>query len=318
MDLIFMGTPAFALPALERIYASKHQLTHVVTMPDKPSGRHLKVVPGPVKAWAERHGLPVFQPPNLTEEAVIHAFNEMTFDTALICAYGRIIPDWLLEHSKFGCINIHPSLLPRYRGPSPIETSILNGDRVTGTTIMEVTRKLDSGAILLQQELAISPDDTSRTLSQKLSELSAVLVVRVLDGLEAGSIKAVPQNDALATYTRKFVAYDGMLDLKEPAVELVNKVRAFDPRPGTFFLHKGKRIKVLKAVALEQDTEAQVGTVLQAKDGSAVLATGRGLLQLLLVQPEGKRTINSAELFHGRYFGPGDLIGEPVSERIGE
>ncbi len=295
LRLAFMGTPDFALPALEALAEAKHDIAAVYTQPPRPAGRGQKFRPSPVQALAEARGWPLRTLKTLRTEAAARAFADLGLDAAVVAAYGLILPPAILSAPRFGCLNIHASLLPRWRGAAPIQRAILAGDQKTGITIMQMDEGLDTGAILLQESLAIGPDTNAQQLHDALAELGGRLIVEALAGLARGRLEAQPQPAFGVTYAEKLEKSEGRLDWSEPAAELDRRVRAFTPWPGAFFEieHDGRaeRVKVLAAIPLPQG--GQPGAVL---DQAPTIACGAGALRLLQVQRAGRAAM-SAEAF---------------------
>ncbi|GBD11874.1 Methionyl-tRNA formyltransferase [bacterium HR23] len=308
MRLVFMGTPAFALPVLEALAEAGHHISGVFTQPDKPAGRGRVLEPPPVKVWAEGKGIPVFQPPSLRRPEAQETLRRLAPEVIVVSAYGKILPPEVLAIPPLGCLNLHPSLLPRYRGPSPVQSAILNGDPVTGVTVMLMDAGLDTGPILSQQEEPIRDEDTAGTLTERLFRLGATLLVHTLERWARGKISPIPQDPSQATTTRLLKKEDGLLDFTQPAVRLWRMVRAYDPWPGTFTRWKGKVLKVLEARPWAEDTPHRPGTVVPLPPHApapAGVQTGEGVLALLRLHLEGKRPLGCREFL----LGYGDFLG---------
>lgn len=294
LNLLFLGTPKFAVPSLNAIVDQGHRIKLVVTQPDKPRGRGLKVDRGPVAAAADLIGLPVAQPQKLVE--IKDELLELDIDAAVVVAYGKLLPDWLLNIGKFGCVNVHPSLLPKYRGASPIESSILCGDDETGVSIMRLTEGMDEGPIYIQSRVSVADDDNRLSLSNKLSAISAEALLTVLNKLEQGQDLLAEQDHGKATYTKKIEKEDLRISWTEDALTIVNKIRAFSPRPGAYTIIEGKRLKVLKArvcpisVSRPGEIVADQTLLIRAKDSGVCIEE---------LQPEGKRPMTAAEYLRG-------------------
>lgn len=296
--LVFCGTPQFAVPTLERLVETGFDIRLVLTQPDRPKGRGLELVASPVKQAALRRELPVLQPERIKQNEDLRAkLIEMAPAAIIVVGYGRIIPTWMLELPKYGNINLHASLLPKYRGAAPIQWAIANGESVTGVTTMRINEGLDTGDILLQQELAMMDEDTAETLSPRLAALGAELMIETLQGLAANSIKPQAQNDAKATLAPVLKKEDGRIDFSRSAEEIYNRLRGFQPWPGAFTSFRGKTLNVWAAKpSSEQVAQAE----LAAKDGRLYVGCGRSTaLELLEVQPEGKRRIPVRDFTHG-------------------
>jgi methionyl-tRNA formyltransferase len=300
MRTAFLGTARFAVPALARLLASGLDVAAVYTRPPRPSGRGHKLQPSAVHAFAESHGLAVRTPVSLKDPAEQAAFATLGLDVAVVAAYGLILPAPILAAPRLGCINIHASLLPRWRGAAPIEWAILAGDAETGVTIMQVDEGLDTGPVLLAEAVPITPETTAETLGERLAALGADLMVAALAGLAAGTLTPRPQPDVGATYAAKLKDDDGRLDWNRPAVELERMVRALNPRPGVWFECAGERIRVLAAelVAFDSATAAEAvpGTIL---DQRLTVKCGKGAFRPLKVQRPGRAAMASDAFLRG-------------------
>ncbi|MBI3091291.1 MAG: methionyl-tRNA formyltransferase [Candidatus Tectomicrobia bacterium] len=318
MRCIFFGTPEFALPTLRALQASPHDVCLLVTQPDRPRGRGRQVQPPPVKRCAQELGLPVLQPRRASEPSLLERLGACGADAIVVVAYGQLLPEALLGLCPHGCINLHPSLLPRYRGAAPISTAILRGDAVTGVTTMVLDAGLDSGDLLLQEEVAIAPDDTAASLHDRLAEVGARLMVTTLTDLERGALQPRRQDDAKAILTRKLRKEDGRLDWCRPAVELERQIRAYHPWPGAFTEHGGERLRVLRArvdaAARPGGARDVAGRVAAIDEEGIALQTGRSLLVLLEVQPANKSAMSAAAYLRGRSLRVGEVFGGPRGE----
>ncbi len=302
--VVFMGTPQFAVPTLLAL-DDRDRVAGVVTQPDRPAGRGRKLMASPVKEAALARGLAVFQPETLRSPQVLDRLAAWRPEVIVVTAFGQILPPPVLALPARGCLNVHASLLPRYRGAAPIPAAILAGDATTGVTIMRMDEGLDTGPILAQAECPISPGDTTATLSATLADLGAQLLVETLPGWLAGEIQPRPQDGSLATYCRPLRKEDGWLDWTQPAVHLDRRVRACDPWPGAHTIWQGQRLKLLRARPRpEWQAEGRPGQVVELELGVGVV-TGQGLLELLEVQLAGKKPM-AADLFA---CGQRDLIG---------
>ncbi|MCS6770469.1 MAG: methionyl-tRNA formyltransferase [Kiritimatiellae bacterium] len=309
MRILFMGSDAFAVPAIEALARSPHLVLACVTQPDRPQGRGRKVKPCPAKDAAERLGIPT-----LTPERIGDAFEEIAArapELIVVAAYGQYIPSRLLNLPPKGCINIHPSLLPRYRGAAPIQWAVANGETETGVTIAEVTPKMDAGPILLQQSHPIFPGDTALTLESRLANAGAELMLEAIRLIENGEVRRTPQDEASATWARKLTKEDGRLDWRRPATELHNQIRGFVPWPGSFGSFQGRRIAVLASRA--EEGSGAPGEILEASRNGPLVACGQGALRLLSVQPEGKREMSGADWARGARVSPGDRLDVDTS-----
>jgi methionyl-tRNA formyltransferase len=299
--IAFMGTPEFAVPTLARLLAEQ-DVVGVFTQPDRPSGRGQRAAPSPVKRLAEAHGLPVFQPASLRKEPLaIAALAELAPDVVVVAAYGLLLPRSVLEVAPGGALNVHASLLPRWRGAAPVAFAILAGDAETGVTIMRMDVGLDTGPMLARRAGPIGPEDTAGVLTERLAEWGAELLCQTLPRWLAGAIEPEAQDDALATLARRLDTADGWLDWQAPAEALARRVRAMNPWPGAFTLLDGLRLKVHAATAIggDEPADAPPGTVV-AVDGRPAVVTGDGRLRLDLVQAPGGRAIAGADFARGR------------------
>jgi methionyl-tRNA formyltransferase len=297
MRLIFFGTPEFAVPALNALINSEHEVLAVVTQPDKRSGRGRHLALSPVKAEAQSAGLTILQPNKVKESGFIDELKRFNPEAIVTAAYGQLLPSDIIRLPKFGCINIHASLLPKYRGAAPINWAIINGDKITGITMMLMDEGMDTGPILLQSEEAIRDEDTAATLSERLSLLGAEALIKTLDLLKNGLIKPVPQSgDASSAPLLK--KDNGLIKWMLPADKLNNFVRGVNPWPGAYTFLDGKRIKILKAASVDGSGDA--GVIFSAKKDELLVGTGKGLLRLLEVQPAGKPAMDVRLYMQGR------------------
>ncbi|MBN1250431.1 MAG: methionyl-tRNA formyltransferase [Anaerolineae bacterium] len=311
-----MGTPEFALPTLERL-AERYHVVGVVTQPDRRSGRGRHVTVPPVKELAVAEGIPVFQPKRLRNDAEAAAqLRAWSPDVAVVAAYGQILPASVLEIPPLGFLNVHASLLPRWRGASPVQGALLAGDDVTGVTIMKLDEGLDTGPVLAMRETGIGPEETAGDLEARLAEMGADLLMEVLPGYLSGELTPQPQPEEGATITRRIKTSEAQLDWTAPAAVLHNHVRAFCPEPGAYTFWDGVRLKVLRSEVVEPEElpEAEPGTVFLWKDMPAVV-TGDGCLALVYVQLAGKRPMDGGAFVRGRQ----DFVGAQLgSQEPGE
>ncbi len=296
LRIVFFGSPEFALPAFEAMNTN-FGLVGVVTQPDRPAGRGRQLTPPPVKLLAERLKIPFIQPEKLREAGVFNTIAAWQPDLIVVAAYGQILRQDLLGLPKYGCVNIHPSLLPRWRGASPIPFALLNGDTETGVTIMKMDAGMDTGAIISQVETPILPDDNAGTLHDRLSALGADLLIQTIPGFVNGQIIMKPQDDRLASYSRLITKNDGALDFYSRCMDLVNQVRAFTPWPGAFFTWKDVPLKVLKAHCLENDQV--VAGQRRVVNGLPAVGARDGWLVIDECQPSGKKVMPGADFLRG-------------------
>lgn len=299
MLIVFMGAPDFAVPALEHLLASRYQVIAVYTPLDRPAGRGRLLSHSPVKQVALKHGVDIRQVQSFKEEASVAALEQLKPDAIVVAAYGLILPPKVLSIPPFGCINLHPSLLPRHRGPTPIPAAILCGDAETGASIMLLDEGVDSGPVLAQRKLAVEPGDTTGTLTSKLSRLSADLLMDTLPRWFNGDITPRPQREEDATYTRLISKADGEIDWTMAAVELERRVRAFNPWPGCYTSWKGKRLRVIETTPLT-GKRGEPGKVLQLEREDIGVQTGDGILRLDSLQLEGKREMAGGDFIRGQ------------------
>jgi len=299
MRLVFFGTPNFAVPSLRAIVEKGHEVALVVTQPDKPAGRGLKLTLPPVKLEAQKLGLRVFQPEKLNEPETLKVIAEVHSEVLVVVAYGRILKEQYLALPPKGCINVHPSLLPKYRGPAPIQHAILNGDQITGVTTMFMDAGMDTGDIILQWEVPIDPDDTFGTLSQKLSEVASELLIETLDLIERGEAPRIPQDHSQATYAPILPPEIAHLDFSQPAVKLRNIIRALNPDPCAFAFFRGKRVKFWMVQSVEEKTQETPGRIVAVEKNKLLIATGDGLLMPTELQTEGKKPLPISEWLKG-------------------
>jgi methionyl-tRNA formyltransferase len=307
-QVVFMGTPEFAVPVLEAL-ADAHQVVGVVTQPDRPGGRGRQLAPSPIKQVALERGLPLSQPQSLRTPEAVSQVAAWEPEVTVVAAFGQILRPDMLDLPPHGCLNVHASLLPRWRGAAPVPAAILAGDEVTGATIMQMDAGLDTGPILARREEPIRPDDTRATLEERLARLGAALLVETLPPYLAGDLLPQPQPEEGMTYAGQLRKQDGLLDWSTPAVELDRRVRAFNPWPGAFTTWRGRRLKVLRAAPLPGwRGDAPPGTVFALADGVAV-ATGAGALRLEEVQLAGKRRMAISTFLCGQRGCVGSQLG---------
>ena len=297
MRLVFMGSPDFSVPTLERLILGEHQVVAVYTQPDKPAGRGRAPALSPVKKVALEHGIEVRQPKSFKEPGALEALAQLSPDLIVVAAYGKILPEEVLTMPPFGCVNLHPSLLPRHRGPAPIQGAILAGDEFTGVSIMLMDTGVDSGPVLSQRRVAIKPQDTTESLTKKLAQAGAQLLEETLPLWLSRSITPRPQQGD-ATYTRLLSKEEGEIDWHLPAPEIWQRVRAFHPWPGSYTRWQGKVLKVLEVFPLPGE-RAEPGRVIPLGGGQVGVQTGDGVLGLRRVQLEGRRAMSVDEFVRG-------------------
>ena len=309
MDVVFCGTPQFAVPTLEALARQGFRVRLVVTQPDRPSGRGQELAAPPVKKSAQALGLPVTQPEKIKNNEDFKAqLTQLAPRAIIVVGYGRIIPKWMIDLPPLGNLNLHASLLPKYRGAAPIQWAIAAGETVTGNTTMRIDEGLDTGDILLQQEMPIAPDDTTVTLAPRLAEAGARLMVQTLRGLESGSIRPRPQDQAKASLAPILRKEDGLIDLQRPAAELLNRLRGFQPWPGAYSTFRGKSL-LIHAARIPQETGVPPSTFLVQHDRLLVGAGGGSVLEILELQLEGKKRMAVRDFIHGYQPKAGERLG---------
>jgi len=302
LRILFMGTPEFAVTPLEQLVLDQFPVVAVYTRPDRPAGRGRYLVPSPVKKAALSLKLPVVQPASLKKAEVVAQLADFHPDVIVVAAFGQILPQSILDIPRYGCINIHPSLLPRFRGASPVAAAILAGEEFSGVSLMLMDSGLDTGPILAQKSVPISPQDTTGSLTLKLSQIAAQLLPEVLVRWTRGEITPQPQNEAEATYSALITKEEGEIDWHSSVADIWRRVRAFQPWPGCYTRWRGKRLEIIEAVPLPGKGTSTVGQVVALnKEGAAFgVNTGDGLLGVLKVQLEGKRAMPAAEFVRGQ------------------
>ena len=313
MRIVFMGTPDFSVPTLETLIAFRHEVIGVVTQPDKPKGRGKEIQMSPVKECALAHNIPVYQPVRAREEAFVDEMRALNPDVMVVIAFGQILSQELLDLPKFGCVNIHASLLPKYRGASPIQWAVINGDEETGITTMQMAAGMDTGDILETAVIKLDEKETGGSLFDRLSLMGGDLILSTLDGLEAGTIQAVPQDDAQATYVKKIPKSMGEIDWTMSAAAIERLVRGLNPWPSAYTHWNGKMLKIWEAEVLPQSAcgEAKApATVLEADHDTLTLQTGDGVLKICSLQLEGKKRMDVASFLRGYPVTAGSRFGK--------
>jgi len=314
MRLIVMGTPAFAVPTLEKVVAAGHDVRLVVCQPDRPAGRGQKLKAPALKVAAQRLKLPVAQPETFRDPAAVALLAQQAPEAIVVVAYGKILPRPVLEVAPHGCLNVHASLLPRYRGAAPIAWALLQGETQTGITIIRLVERMDAGPMLLQRVEPILRDDTAGTLGNRLAGIGAEALVETLALVAASGAEAREQDEAAATFAPKLTAADQVLDWKEPAAALGRRVRALAPQPGAQTVARGRLLKVLAAEVREgvpERWDGEPGMVVGFESAGVLVRAGEGCLLLAQVQPEGKRPMNAGDFARGARLERGDRLGSP-------
>jgi methionyl-tRNA formyltransferase len=306
VKVAFFGTPEFAVPSLRRILASTHEVVLVVAQPDRPAGRGMKLRKPPVAELAMEMGIPLVQPVRIRSEEMLETIGASGCELAVVVAYGKILPAALLEIPPLGFINVHASLLPKYRGAAPIQRAIESGERMTGVTIMRIDEELDHGPMFAKAEVAIGPDERAPSVAARLAEAGGRILVEQLDRIESGTSVETPQEHSAATHAAKIEKSEGRVDWERSARTLYDRFRAFDPWPGLYAEIRGEIVK-LTEIALV-DERGKPGTLLRAAGEDAIVACGEGALGLRLLQRPGKRPALAADVLRGLGIGPGDEL----------
>lgn len=310
MRIIFMGTPDFAVPCLKALSESEHTLLALVTQPDRPKGRGGKLASPATKVFAQEHGIPVFQPPKMKNPDFLEELRGLNPDLIAVTAFGRILPPVILDLPPKGCVNVHASLLPLYRGAAPINWAIINGETETGITTMQMDPGMDTGDMLLVEKVPIGPEDTAGILFDKLSEIGARLLIKTLAGIGKETLEAIPQDNEKTTMAPMMTKETGKMDWSLTATSLVNRVRGLDPWPGAYTFYKGERLRIWKAAAEENSGSGEPGTVVRVDKETFSLTTGLGLLRILEVQPANSRRMKVREFLAGRNIREGERLAE--------
>ena len=337
MKVVFMGTPVFAAVSLNKLIESGYEISAVITQPDKPKGRGGHMTCSPVKEKALEHGIAVYTPKRIRNEEEIEVIRGLDFDVIVVAAFGQILPKEILDMPKYGCINVHSSLLPKYRGAAPIQWAVINGDKVSGVTIMKMDEGLDTGDILMQRELELAPKETGGSLFDKLAALGADLLIETLKGLEAGSIVPVKQNEAESSYVGMLKKEDGSIDFSKSAASIERLIRGVSPWPGAYTKLNGRNVKIWDTDALSREEayemilkkndkslegsiktafdkafEKGAGTVAGVNRESIFTVTGDGVLKINMIQPEGKKCMDCGAFLRGYPVKALDMFEERV------
>lgn len=316
LRLVFMGTPDFAVPSLQALLDGEDEVVGVISRPDKPAGRRMVLHALPVKVCALTHGVPIFQPDSIRTNDVIERLRTWRPDLIVVAAYGKILPAAVLALPRGGCINVHASLLPEYRGAAPIQWAIARGETRTGVTIMQINEKMDAGDILLQKTVALKSDETGGSMHDTLANLGSHALVEAIRGLKTGRLTAVPQDESAATYAPRLRKEDGEIDWSRPAVQIERRARAFHPWPSAYTRLAGKRLKILAARVqngARRDSgspPAAPGTIVDLHDDFLSVATGDGNLGIGAVQLEGKKALPIAAFVKGHRLASGDRLDQ--------
>lgn len=317
LRIVFMGTPDFAVPSLRALLEAGYNVVAVVTQPDRPVGRKKVMTPPSVKAEALRHGLTVLQPVKLRSPEAVQELASYEPDLIVTAAYGQILPKTVLELPKYGCINVHGSLLPKYRGGAPIQRAIMNGETETGVTIMYMAEGLDTGDMIASVTVPIGPDDDAGTMFERLSEAGAKLLIETLPKIVDGTAERIPQQEADATYAPNLIRDDERVDWSRSAADIYNQLRGLSPKPGIFTMWNGKVFKIWKAKRPQSGMSgnAEPGTVLSIGEEGLEIAAGNGIFTATVVQPAGKKAMSVAEFARSGQMKPGDRLGRSEEDR---
>lgn len=316
MRIVFMGTPEFAVPSLEALLKSDDRVVGIVTQPDRPKGRGQVLTPPPVKLIAQREGIPFLQPGKIRVPEFLTALADWKPDLIAVTAYGRILHSPILTLPPMGCVNVHGSLLPKYRGAAPVQWAVINGETETGITTMMMDEGMDTGAMLLQESLPIFPEDTSGTLAPRLAELGGRLLVETIARLKAGTITPQPQNDALATLAPPLKKEDGLIDWMTSAISIANRVRGLSPWPGAYTYFGGERWMVWSAAASPAGAGAVPGTIIDVTKQTIHVATREGVLALREIQPANSKRLTVMQYLAGHRLSAGQRF-DPVPPPAG-
>lgn len=299
MKVIYMGTPDFAVASLEAIIRAGHEVAAVVTQPDKQKGRGKEMQMTPVKECALKHGIPVLQPQRIREPEVVEELRKYSADIFVVAAFGQLLTEEILNMPPYGCVNIHASLLPAYRGAAPIQWVIINGEEKTGVTIMQMAKGLDTGDMLMKREVAIDEKETGESLHDKLMAAAAELIVEALPKIEAGELSPVKQEDALSCYAPRLNKSMGLIDFDKDAVSIERLIRGLNSWPGTYTMYRGKTLKIWEADVISSEEAGMPGEVIARNKDSFDVVTGRGILRIKSLQPEGKKRMSAGEFLRG-------------------
>ncbi len=308
MRILFMGTPDFAKVCFESLLDSGNEIVGVVTQPDKPKGRGYTLMPPPVKVSALEHNIPVYQPDTLKDESFAELLSELNPELIVVVAYGKILPKNVLDYPVYGCINVHGSLLPKYRGAAPIQRAIIDGEKTTGITTMYMAEGLDTGDMIEMYEIAIRPEDNFETMHDKLADLGAYALMSTIKVIQSGNVKRYKQDDSKSTYAKKIEKTDCLLDFSKSAEELHNQIRGTSPFPLSFAFLNGKMIKIISSFLTDKTTSKPAGTVISLEKGNIYIATGNGVIGGDSVLPEGKGRMKSADFINGRKIAENDVF----------
>ena len=309
MKIVFMGTPELAAGGLKSLYEAGHEISAVVTQPDKPKGRSRALQMSPVKEYALQKGIEVFQPVRIRKPEAVEKLKEFDAEVFVVAAFGQILSQEILDMPKYGCINVHASLLPAYRGSAPIQWCIINGEEKTGVTIMQIDARINTGDMLLKKEVPILPSDTAESLSDKLEQAGGEAIVEALGLLERGELKAIPQNEAESSYVSMIDKAMGRIDFSRSAVEIDRRIRGLNPWPSAYTSYKGKTLKIWEAAPLLEETDGQPGSIERVEKDAVYVNTGKGILKVTQLQLEGKKRMQVKDFLLGCRMEKGEMLG---------
>jgi len=307
--ILFMGTPEFALPSLEKLVSNEYPVVAVVTQPDRPKGRGKQLMAPPVKIAATSYNIPVLQPPRIKEPSVLETLKQFSPDMIVVAAFGQILPKAVLDLPPLGCINVHPSLLPKYRGAAPINWTLICGETRTGVTIMHMDEGLDTGDILLQEETPIGPEETFGQLHDRLATLGADLLLKAVQLLGTDQAPRIPQGNAQSSYAPMLKKEDGLIRWDEEVATLVNRIRGLSPTPAAYTFLDGKTLKIFVATGTEQSVSGEPGQLGISKDGELQVTAKNGYITLKDIQLENRKRMNVSDFLRGYKLSPGTILG---------
>lgn len=303
-----MGTPEFALPSLSRLIEGSHEIIGVITTPDRPKGRGMILTPSPVKVMAREFGIEVLEPDNLRDNKFIKKLSDLKPDIIAVVAYGKILPQAILSTPGLGSVNLHPSLLPRYRGPSPIQWAIWKGERTTGVTTILMSPEMDKGDILMQKEIAIGEEEDFLSLEARLANEGGDLLQETVRLLEEERLKPTPQDDSKASYVPMIRKNDGIIDWKKGSTEIINQIRALNPWPGTYTTYKGMTVKIFKVQRISEGEEGNPGKIMEIQKDGIRVASGKGDIIIIEVQPQNRKKMSGIDFVKGYRLKEGEFF----------
>lgn len=308
MNIIFMGTPDFAVTILDELISSGHNIQAVITQPDKPKGRGKRLLPPPVKEYAIKHEIEVLQPQKIRDPEFIESLRKYDTEVFVVAAYGQILPESVLYMPKFGSVNVHGSLLPKYRGAAPIQRAIIDGEKVTGVTIMQMDKGLDTGGIILQKEIEIAPDDTSGSLYVKMANVGAVALIDALEQIKSGKAVIIKQDDTQASYAAMITKETARINWRDESEQIINLIRGLDPQPGAYTFYEGEKLKIWKAEKYNSEYPQEIteGTILEIKKNFGIaVKTGDGGIVITQLQGVSGKIMSAPEYLRGHVMEAG-------------